>query len=570
MFWTKARTVRRSVVAAVLVSGLAFPSFALADGRGAGRGHRAEAREASRERPAPQAGARARERDAERTPPSAREVAPRAETRRDRAVRPEPVVRSQPLERRTSPVPYGRQVRPTPVSEPRDSGPVGRETERVWQRDGRQRTDATPYRLYAGPEERRTPEPPRRAYRPEPRATPDRGQGAKPERSPVTAGRPRIQPWAPTSEQGRVGRERPQVDRDRQRERDRTRDRRDSPEPTGSPVPRARDRALNVPEARFRGPEAERETRVVRREDRERLQRQLRERLRDQNRRGDRPERQLPSHDTVGNVISPDAALIVRDGLSRISIGYGRVRRDFGPPRHHYLIAPRSHHDFWDGYWDGYVDGYWAGRHYWHGRRVVVTFYYGYYWSDPYWFAFYYPGYYPAIYHYWGWCPGWVYPSRVYYVPTEYVYVPATPYRYYYTGYSVDDTAAYRAMEDVRSAWFEGEISKLAYHLTDQVDIRVYFDGKYEYTTSTEDYYAMTVDAMATTHTVALDFDRPIWLSSHEFFVTGRHVFYDPNDDRQTVYVSYRFRNLGGEWFLVAVGSSLEPIRHQYHDFRYS
>jgi hypothetical protein len=33
--------------------------------------------------------------------------------------------------------------------------------------------------------------------------------------------------------------------------------------------------------------------------------------------------------------------------------------------------------------------------------------------------------------------------------------------------------------------------------------------------------------------------------------------------------VSYRFRNLGGEWFLVAVGSSLEPIQHQYRDFRY-
>jgi hypothetical protein len=46
-------------------------------------------------------------------------------------------------------------------------------------------------------------------------------------------------------------------------------------------------------------------------------------------------------------------------------------------------------------------------------------------------------------------------------------------------------------------------------------------------------------------------------------------VFYDPNDVRQTVYVSYRFRNLGGEWFLVAVGSSLEPIQHQYRDFRY-
>jgi hypothetical protein len=172
------------------------------------------------------------------------------------------------------------------------------------------------------------------------------------------------------------------------------------------------------------------------------------------------------------------------------------------------------------------------------------------------------------VYHYWGWCPGWVYPNRVYYAPAEYVYVPQTPYRYYSPGYSIDEPGAYRTMEDVRQAWFESEISKLAYHLTDQEDIRVYFDGEYEYTTSTDDYYAMTVDAMSTTNTVSMDFDTPIWLSTNEFFVTGRHVFYDPSDQRQTVYVSYRFRKLGGEWFLVATGSSLEPIRHQYHDFR--
>ncbi len=69
---------------------------------------------------------------------------------------------------------------------------------------------------------------------------------------------------------------------------------------------------------------------------------------------------------------------------------------------------------------------------------------------------------------------------------------------------------------------------------------------------------------------MALDFDRPIWLSTHEFFVTGRHVFYDPAGVRNTVYVSYRLRLLGGEWYIVAVGSSLEPIRHKYRDFRYS
>ena len=223
-----------------------------------------------------------------------------------------------------------------------------------------------------------------------------------------------------------------------------------------------------------------------------------------------------------------------------------------------------------DGYWDGYADGYWAGRHLYHHSVVVLSFYYPYYYSDPHWVAFWYADLYPSVYHYWGWCPPWVFPQRVYYAPVEYVYVPRTPYRYYYTGYHLDESGAQQAVEDIRRSWLRSDIDLLAYHLTDQQDIQVYFDGKYEYTTSTEDYYGMTADAMATTATVAMDFDRPIWISSHEVFYTGRHVFYDPDGIRNSVYVSYRLRRLGGEWYIVAIGSSLEPIRHKYRDFRYS
>jgi hypothetical protein len=310
--------------------------------------------------------------------------------------------------------------------------------------------------------------------------------------------------------------------------------------------------------------------RAVPREEHQRMKTRLTERLRDQNRLALRPQRARPNRDVVGNPVNADVKFILRDNVSRLSASYGRIRRDFGPPSHHFVFAPRSRADYWDGYWDGYADGHWAARRHRHHAPVVINFYYGYYWSDPYWLGFWYPGYHPSIYHYWGWCPGWIHPTRVYCVPTEYVYVPVTAYRYYPSAYSVDQVGAQRAIEDIRRAWFESEVGSLAYHLTDRLDIRIYFDGEYAYSTSTEDYYAMTVDAMATTQTVAMDFNNPIWISTHEVFYTGRHVFYDPSGDKQTVYVSYRFRRLGGEWFLVAVGSSLKPIRHQYRDFRYS
>jgi hypothetical protein len=327
---------------------------------------------------------------------------------------------------------------------------------------------------------------------------------------------------------------------------------------------------MRVPEATFRGPEADRRVREVPAEGRARVQSALPERVRHWNAaqptfRNGRLER-----DAVGNVVPADARMLERSRLQRVSTSYTRVQAQIGRPANYFVLMPRYPSDYWDGYWDGYRDGRWDGRrHVPHRPAVVVSFYYGYYYSDPLWFGFYYPGYYPSVYHYWGYCPGWVYPNRVYVYPTEYVYVPATPYRYY-GSYSVDYRGAEQAIGDIRDAWLNSDTRLVAGHLTDELDIQVYFDGEYEYTTSTDDYYAMTADAMATTSTIAMDFDDPIFISSAEAFYTGRHVFYDPDGHRQTVYVSYRLRRLGRDWYIIAVGSSLNPIRHQYHDFRYN
>jgi hypothetical protein len=388
---------------------------------------------------------------------------------------------------------------------------------------------------------------------------PDRSRQAEPQRPLPSQDRPRAQP-----DQA----ERPQPDRQPQPGQERTRgpeaDRRGQ-----TPAPNAKGRLHSIPEAQFRGPEADQNVRIVRPEARERVQNQLRDQLREQNRDRTQLTRGRPTVDVVGNPIPTDTTILVRDKVSRLSVGFTHLRRTCGDPTFAYVFAPRRPGDYWNGYWDGYADGYSAGRQHWHGHRTVVYFYYGYYWSDPFWFAFYYPGYYPAVYHYWGWSPAWIYPERCYYAPADYIYVPTTPYRYYGVSYYVDEQGADEALRDIGRAWIDSDISTFAYHLTDEVDIRVYFDGEYEYSTTTEDYYSMTADAMATTQTMTLTFDRPIWLSAYEFFVTDHHVFYDPNGDKQAVYVSYRLRKLGGEWYIVSVGSSLEPIRHQYTDFRY-
>ncbi len=557
MFWSRAHSVRIGLVVAVGLSCLAVAPPAFSARRGhADRSRDGVARQekdASRER---QSRPAAKERQ---QPEKARSAQPTAERGRSRVVRAAPPARSRSTEtgkHSVSPRAWWRPQQPaapasskpearvyqTPMSRPRTSEPRTYRPSPVSEKTGRQRGPAdrpSVYRVYRDPENRTTP-----------RTTPQ-----APERALHS------QPATPLS--------RPSGDDERRLRPAPERGRADGGR-AGFTPPRSEERKFTVPRAEFRGPDAERDVKVVPRESRERARNRFQTWVRERNRDGARPEPRRPRRDAVGNAVPADVELIRRDSISRISINYHRIERQFGAPSYRYMIRPRSRADYWDGYRDGYADGYWAGRHYVGHSPVVVSFYYPYYWSDPYWLAFGYHGYYPAVYHYWGWCPGWVYPARVYHVPVEYVYVPATPYRYYYQGYGVDYAGAQRTIDEVRRGWFAGEITPIAAHLTDRLDVRVYFDGKYEYTTSTEDYYAMTVDAMATTQTVAMDFDDPIWISSHEIFYTGRHVFCDPDGERHRVYVSYRLRRLGTEWYIVAVGSSLEPIRHQYRDFRYS
>ncbi len=140
-------------------------------------------------------------------------------------------------------------------------------------------------------------------------------------------------------------------------------------------------------------------------------------------------------------------------------------------------------------------------------------------------------------------------------------------HRYYGATY-VDVQGADRALNDLRQAWFTNDVDLLSRHLSDQVDIQILFDGQYNYTTSTEDFFGMTADALTTTQTTALDFDQPIFLSAGEVIYNGCHQFYDPDGQPQTVYLSYRLRKLGADWYLVAFDTSLSPIPNQYQDFR--
>jgi len=264
----------------------------------------------------------------------------------------------------------------------------------------------------------------------------------------------------------------------------------------------------------------------------------------------------------AGSTIPSGARVIDRTTIGPINGYFSRISNVVGHPTNRFAFAPRT--SFSAGFFTQ-TDGFFGFRHFNHHAIVAIDFFYPFYFCDPYWFAFSYPGYYPSIYALWGWCPGWVYPTRVYYEPYYYYYpVPRDDGKY-----DRDAASAERAINDLRHAWIEGDIKQLSAHLTDQLDVQIYFEGKYSYTTSTKDYYAMTADTMSTTQTVAMEFSDPVWVSKDEVFYAGRQVFKDPEGERHTLYVSYRLRRLGSDWYIVGFGSGTKPIESPDRESRY-
>jgi hypothetical protein len=318
-----------------------------------------------------------------------------------------------------------------------------------------------------------------------------------------------------------------------------------------------------VPRAPVRGAQATRSVRTISPAAHQRSAEQLRSWVRQQNARPAVSPGVRPTHDVLGYSIPARARFFGPPTLTQVNVNYMRVVNVFGEPRHHYLFLPRER--FYPGFFD-VDDGFFAYNRFEHPTVVVINFFYPYYFSQPYWYAFSYPGYYPSVYSLWGWCPGWVYPNRVYYYPYEYVYSggPYSPERY-----PLDYTGAEAAIYDLRVGWLKGDVGRFSSHLSNQVDVRIYFNGKYDYSTSADDFYAMTADTLATVETVDISFERPIWLSGREVFYTGRQVFRDPDGSEHALYISYRLRKLGAGWYIVAFGSSPNPIQHNYHDYRY-
>lgn len=325
-------------------------------------------------------------------------------------------------------------------------------------------------------------------------------------------------------------------------------------------TPRVTGPALSSPRAApqtsgmvFRGPEAHRTVRLGDPQTPQHLQSFVREH---NSARTMASPQVLPARDRAGNTIPRGTTVLNRGAISGISKSFNGIQRTVGHPTNGFLVRPR--HFFGRG-----EEEEEEKEHHFHSF-FFIDFFLPFYFNDPFWSGFDRPGFYPSVCSHYGWCPGWIYPDRAYYDSSDYTYYGDDPYRYYHSGSALDYSGAGQAIDDIRNAWVDSDISLLSGHLTDQLDARVYFNGEYAYSTATQGYYSMTADIMSTTQTVSVDFGDPIWISSREMFYAGRHVFNNPNGATHTVYISYRLRRLGSDWYIVAVGTSAQPIESHY------
>lgn len=197
---------------------------------------------------------------------------------------------------------------------------------------------------------------------------------------------------------------------------------------------------------------------------------------------------------------------------------YTKIVNHYGRPRNHYVIW-----DDWRGGWgynNYYYDGYWP--------------YYGQHGSyrNPFWRC---GG------------PGYILDDRVYVEPIVVFYHRETlPYEWRpYSGAS-------EAVRDIRNAWLESDMDLMSDYISDN-DVRVFSNHKYQYTLASDDFYAMTLDAMSSSDTIVMDFDRPDWCGRSEFTVKGRHEFKNQFGDWRTEYLTYRLHRYSGNWYIISL-----------------
>ena len=148
------------------------------------------------------------------------------------------------------------------------------------------------------------------------------------------------------------------------------------------------------------------------------------------------------------------------------------------------------------------------------------------------------------------------------------------------------------AFADIARAWTDGDIAPFRKHIRDtDTRVSVFLNKKYSYSIASGDFVQITRDALDRLHTISFDFTRLRKAKTGDVTAYGTHVYrtgdaqtgtdsstvpFDQNGAdtggtdtsnadpvvgvNKTVYVSYTLRHRDGQWYIVEVDSSDQPL----------
>jgi hypothetical protein len=209
---------------------------------------------------------------------------------------------------------------------------------------------------------------------------------------------------------------------------------------------------------------------------------------------------------------------------------------------YHYRVS--GFHPIPVGVWDPcyyYAGGGWSNS----------SFYYQYYYGGPWQSGF----YYSPFSFYAGYFPAYVYPERVIYIERRIYLRDVVSDDDSYDYYSSQTTSLHDTMDDIKSAWMDGDGGLLLQHINSDIPVRIYQKGVYKYSLEPEDYRDISKDALNRVNTLDFEWTNIDRRSTDEVRVEAKHTFKDPDGDKHIVRLSYTLEKAQGSWWVTETGT---------------
>lgn len=175
-----------------------------------------------------------------------------------------------------------------------------------------------------------------------------------------------------------------------------------------------------------------------------------------------------------------------------------------------------------------------------------VAFYYPFYYVGAFQAGF----YYSPFWSYGNLFPTYIYPERVIVVEKRTYIRNVVSDDSFYDPYSSGTTTLRDTMEDIRSAWLDGDGGLLLRHINDAFPVRILQKGDYKYSLAPDDYRDITKDALNRVQTVSFEWTNVDRQQDDVVLLEARHTFRDADGDTHTIRLNYTVEKARGSWWI--------------------